>query len=36
MPRVDGRRWGLVYKLGHDSTFYAAEKVKDYNWNSQI
>ncbi len=28
--------WGLVYKLGHDSTFYAAEKVKNYNWNSQL
>ena len=24
--------WGLVYKQDHDSTFYAAEKVKDYNW----
>jgi len=26
--------WGLVYKLDHDSTFYATEKVKDYNWKS--
>lgn len=24
--------WGLVYKLGHDRTFYATEKVRDYKW----
>lgn len=28
--------WGLVYKQDHDSTFYATEKVKDYNWKNQL
>jgi len=24
--------WGLVSKFGHDDTFYATEKLRDYNW----
>ena len=24
--------WNLVRKLKHDKTFYAREKIKDYNW----
>ncbi len=24
--------WGLISKKGHDKTFFATEKVKDYNW----
>ena len=24
--------WGLVKKLKHDDTFFAKDKVKEYNW----
>lgn len=24
--------WGLVSRLGHDKTFYATKKMRDYNW----
>lgn len=24
--------WGLVSRLGHDKTFYATEKLRDYGW----
>lgn len=24
--------WGLVHKYGHDKTFFATEKLRDYNW----
>ena len=27
--------WGLVHKLGHDKTFFAKEKLKDYNWEGE-
>jgi len=26
--------WGLVYKKGHDKTFFATEKIRDYSWKS--
>jgi hypothetical protein len=24
--------WALVQKLGHDKTFFAVDKVRDYDW----
>jgi len=27
--------WGLVSKLGHDRTFYATEKLRDYDWKAK-
>ena len=32
MPEREVLLWGLVYHLGHDKTFFATEKVRDYTW----
>ena len=34
MPEREILLWGLVYKEGHDDTFFATEKVKDYSFQS--